>query len=366
MAVFSGLSEGNMQATARRTVVHWCMGCGLVGVVAARTSARGRIATTLPGGATRSPSVWGCSGRAGQTIGRGLSSSASVSKIRNVGIMAHIDAGKTTLTERILFYANVLRRCGEVHEGDTIMDFMDQERERGITIQAAAISFPWRDLQFNLIDTPGHVDFTIEVERSLRVLDGAVAVFDGVAGVEAQSETVWRQANRYAVPRLVFINKLDREGADPAITINSIAQRLQCTPMVLQIPLGKYANFQGVVDLLRMEALFFDADGEGSSARAGAAVARIPLSAHDAAAELGARGLDADEVGREAAAAREALIEVVADFDDAVMEAFLEGGASSVREAGCDRARGSWADRVKVREIDGQETGATWAKMRRL
>jgi len=189
----------------------------------------------------------------------------------------------------------------------------------------------------------GHVDFTIEVERSLRVLDGAVAVFDGVAGVEAQTETVWRQANKYKVPRIVFINKLDREGADPAITLNSIAQRLACVPMVLQIPLGRYAHFQGVVDLVRLEALFFDSEtdtpgGGGGVSRPGARVLRIPLpcsrgislggegGAFPAAIEeLSARGFDLGKVEEEAVAAREALVELVADFDDDVAQRFLDG-----------------------------------------
>ncbi|KAJ1471380.1 P-loop containing nucleoside triphosphate hydrolase protein [Baffinella frigidus] len=179
-----GIALGGHGVTARRSV----------GVVCARLA------------------VCGLSG--GQRGADGARSFASkTTGTRNVGIMAHIDAGKTTVTERILFYANVTRQFGEVHEGDTVMDFMDQERERGITISAAAISLDWHGTQINIIDTPGHVDFTIEVERSLRVLDGAVCVFDGVAGVEAQSETVWRQANKYQVPRIVFVNKMDREGA---------------------------------------------------------------------------------------------------------------------------------------------------------
>eukprot|EP00802_Teleaulax_amphioxeia_P006261 Tamp_06265.p1 GENE.Tamp_06265~~Tamp_06265.p1 ORF type:complete len:839 (-),score=198.78 Tamp_06265:241-2724(-) len=265
--------------------------------------------------------------------GKRYLSGSSASKIRNVGIMAHIDAGKTTLTERILFYADVLRRCGEVHEGDTIMDFMDEERERGITIQAAAISFSWRLCRFNLIDTPGHVDFTIEVERSLRVLDGAVAVFDGVAGVEAQTETVWRQANKYKVPRIVFINKLDRQGADAAITLNSISQRLGCTPLVLQMPLGKEADFQGVVDLVRLEALFFDCEEDKRGTRPGGTVVRIALGADAGGTaggtagteELSARGFDVRLVVDQALAAREALVELVADFDDDVAHSFLDG-----------------------------------------
>src|SRR6476661_550023 len=175
--------------------------------------------------------------------------------VRNIGIMAHIDAGKTTTTERILFYTGINYKIGEVHEGAATMDWMEQEQERGITITSAATTCHWKDHQINIIDTPGHVDFTVEVERSLRVLDGAVAVFDGVAGVEPQSETVWRQADRYRVPRISFVNKMDRTGADFERTVQMIEDRLHSTPLVLQLPIGAESDFIGVVDLVGMRAL---------------------------------------------------------------------------------------------------------------
>jgi len=178
-----------------------------------------------------------------------------LSRVRNIGIMAHIDAGKTTTTERILFYTGINYKIGEVHEGAATMDWMEQEQERGITITSAATTVQWKDTQINLIDTPGHVDFTVEVERNLRVLDGAVAVFDGVAGVEPQSETVWRQADRYHVPRMCFVNKLDRTGAEFHRCVEMIENRLAATPLVLQLPIGTEADFIGVVDLVQMRAL---------------------------------------------------------------------------------------------------------------
>jgi elongation factor G len=178
-----------------------------------------------------------------------------LAKVRNIGIMAHIDAGKTTTTERILFYTGINYKIGEVHEGAATMDWMEQEQERGITITSAATTCQWNDHLINIIDTPGHVDFTVEVERSLRVLDGAVAVFDGVAGVEPQSETVWRQADRYSVPRICFVNKLDRTGASFDRCVEMIKSRLNATPLVLQIPIGAESDFIGVVDLIAMKAL---------------------------------------------------------------------------------------------------------------
>src|SRR4051812_18523874 len=178
-----------------------------------------------------------------------------LNKVRNIGIMAHIDAGKTTTTERILFYTGINYKIGEVHEGAATMDWMEQEQERGITITSAATTTHWKDHQINIIDTPGHVDFTVEVERSLRVLDGAVAVFDGVAGVEPQSQTVWRQADRYRVPRICFINKLDRTGANFDFCVSTIRTRLKAVPAVVQLPIGSEAGFLGVVDLIRMRAL---------------------------------------------------------------------------------------------------------------
>src|SRR5512133_3011655 len=176
-------------------------------------------------------------------------------KARNIGIMAHIDAGKTTTTERILYYTGRTHKMGEVHEGAAAMDWMAQEQERGITITSAATTCFWAGNQINIIDTPGHVDFTVEVERSLRVLDGAVAVFDGKEGVEPQSETVWRQADKYDVPRICFVNKMDKLGADFYFTVQTIIDRLGATPLVLQLPIGEESDFHGVVDLIEMKAL---------------------------------------------------------------------------------------------------------------
>jgi len=226
-----------------------------------------------------------------------------LSKVRNIGIMAHIDAGKTTTTERILFYTGINYKIGEVHEGAATMDWMEQEQERGITITSAATTCHWKDHQINIIDTPGHVDFTIEVERSLRVLDGAVAVFDGVAGVEPQSQTVWRQADRYRVPRICFVNKLDRTGASFEHCVDTIKERLNAIPAVVQLPIGSEANFIGVVDLIKMRALTWRGEtkiGEDYT------VEEIPADLVD-----------------QAQAARHALIELVADHDDHMMEAYL-------------------------------------------
>ncbi len=226
-----------------------------------------------------------------------------LSKVRNIGIMAHIDAGKTTTTERILFYTGINYKIGEVHEGAATMDWMEQEQERGITITSAATTCHWKDHQINIIDTPGHVDFTIEVERSLRVLDGAVAVFDGVAGVEPQSQTVWRQADRYRVPRICFVNKLDRTGASFEHCVETIKERLNAIPAVVQLPIGSEANFIGVVDLIKMRALTWRGEtkiGEDYT------VEEIPADLVD-----------------QAQAARHALIELVADHDDHMMEAYL-------------------------------------------
>ena len=183
-----------------------------------------------------------------------------LARTRNIGIIAHIDAGKTTVTERILFYTKKIYKIGEVHEGAATMDWMPQEQERGITITAAATTAFWGDHRINIIDTPGHVDFTVEVERSLRVLDGAVVVFDGVAGVEPQSETVWRQADRYGVPRFCFINKLDRTGADFWRCIDSIKDRLGANAVPIQIPIGREDKFQGVIDLVEMKAIYYRDD----------------------------------------------------------------------------------------------------------
>ena len=224
-----------------------------------------------------------------------------LARTRNIGIMAHIDAGKTTTTERILYYTGKNYKIGEVHEGAATMDWMVQEQERGITITSAATTCKWRDCWINIIDTPGHVDFTVEVERSLRVLDGAVAVFDAVAGVEPQTETVWRQANKYSVPRICFINKMDRIGADFHRAVDMIRDRLDAEPAVIQLPIGVEGGFQGVVDLLAMEALIWD-DDMGEKWRTEA----IPA---DLAAE-------ADE-------ARHQLVDVLSNYDDTIMEKYV-------------------------------------------
>jgi elongation factor G len=227
-----------------------------------------------------------------------------LAKVRNIGIMAHIDAGKTTTTERILFYTGINYKIGEVHDGAATMDWMEQEQERGITITSAATTCFWHDTQINIIDTPGHVDFTIEVERSLRVLDGAVCVFDGVAGVEPQSQTVWRQATRYGVPRICYVNKLDRTGASFDYCVTTIRQRLNAIPAVLQLPIGAEANFTGVVDLIGMRALMWHGE---TSIGEDYTVEEIPADMADAAA-----------------AAREELIHVLADHDDDFAEIWLE------------------------------------------
>jgi len=223
-------------------------------------------------------------------------------RYRNIGIMAHIDAGKTTTTERILYYTGKTYKIGEVHEGAAVMDHMAQEQERGITITSAATTAYWNDHRINIIDTPGHVDFTIEVERSLRVLDGAVAVFDSVAGVEPQTETVWRQANKYNVPRMCFINKMDRTGANFFRTVEMIEGRLEATPAVIQLPMGSEANFQGVIDLVKMKAIVWDGDDKGAE-----------YHEEDIPAELAAQ---AEEW-------RHKLLDTVAGEDDEVMEKYL-------------------------------------------
>src|SRR6267154_3758592 len=181
----------------------------------------------------------------------------ALDKYRNIGIMAHIDAGKTTLTERVLFYTGRIHRTGEVHDGAATMDWMEQERERGITITSAATTAQWREHRINIIDTPGHVDFTVEVERSLRVLDGAIALFDSVAGVEPQSETVWRQADKYRVPRIAYINKMDRIGADFDSGVQTMIDRLAAHPVPIQLPIGAEGDFEGIVDLVAMKAVVY-------------------------------------------------------------------------------------------------------------
>ena len=231
---------------------------------------------------------------------------AALAKVRNIGIMAHIDAGKTTTTERILFYTGITYKIGEVHDGAAVMDWMAQEQERGITITSAATKCEWRGHTIQIIDTPGHVDFTVEVERSLRVLDGAIAVFDGVAGVEPQTEQVWRQAEKYGVPRMCFVNKLDRTGADYFRCVTMMRDRLNANPVVLQLPIGDEADFIGVVDLLEMRALTWRGEtvkGEDY------AVEEVPA-----------------ELVEPAARYREQLLETLSEVDDDVLERYLEGG----------------------------------------
>ena len=226
-------------------------------------------------------------------------------RYRNIGIMAHIDAGKTTTTERVLYYTGKTYKIGEVHEGGAVMDHMVQEQERGITITSAATTAFWRDHRINIIDTPGHVDFTIEVERSLRVLDGAVAVFDSVAGVEPQTETVWRQANKYKVPRMCFINKMDRTGANFYSTLDMIKDRLQAVPAVLQLPYGGEANYQGIIDIVKMKAIVWDGDEKDSKY----SDVEIPAEYVDKAKQY-----------------RAELLDIVASEDEELMEKYLENG----------------------------------------
>ncbi|HWC23605.1 MAG TPA: elongation factor G, partial [Flexivirga sp.] len=237
-------------------------------------------------------------------------------KVRNIGIMAHIDAGKTTTTERILFYTGVNHKIGETHDGASTTDWMEQEKERGITITSAAVTSFWDGTQINIIDTPGHVDFTVEVERSLRVLDGAVAVFDGKEGVEPQSETVWRQADKYDVPRIAFVNKMDKMGADFYFTVQTVKDRLGAEPLVLQLPIGAEADFLGVVDLVEMRALVWPGDAKGD----------VTMGAKYETREI------PDDLKAKADEYHQALVERVAEADDALMEKYLEGGELTVDE----------------------------------
>ncbi len=249
-----------------------------------------------------------------------------LNKVRNIGIMAHIDAGKTTTTERILFYTGISYKIGEVHDGAATMDWMEQEQERGITITSAATTCWWKDHQINIIDTPGHVDFTAEVERSLRVLDGAVAVFDGVAGVEPQTMTVWRQANKYSVPRMCFVNKLDRTGADFFRCVDMMVDRLNSTPLVLQLPIGAESEFIGVVDLVAMRALVWRGEttmGEDYE------VEEIPADLAEQAAEY-----------------RVKLLETLAEADDEIMEKYLEEGDFTADELDAAIRRATLADKI--------------------
>ncbi|MEY2815968.1 MAG: hypothetical protein RJA78_544 [Actinomycetota bacterium] len=235
-----------------------------------------------------------------------------LNKVRNIGIMAHIDAGKTTTTERILFYTGITHKIGEVHDGAATMDWMEQEQERGITITSAATTCFWNKNQINIIDTPGHVDFTVEVERSLRVLDGAVAVFDGKEGVEPQSETVWRQADKYDVPRICFVNKMDKLGADFYFTVDTIIKRLGARPLVIQLPIGAESTFEGVIDLVEMRALTWRGDVEMGAKYT---IEEIPADMREKADEY-----------------RAALLETVAEADDALMEKYFAGEELTVAE----------------------------------
>ena len=235
-----------------------------------------------------------------------------LNKVRNIGIMAHIDAGKTTTTERILYYTGITHKIGEVHDGAATMDWMEQEQERGITITSAATTCFWNANQINIIDTPGHVDFTVEVERSLRVLDGAVAVFDGKEGVEPQSETVWRQADKYDVPRICFVNKMDKLGADFYFTVDTIIKRLGAKPLVIQLPIGAESTFEGVIDLVEMRALTWRGDVELGAKYT---IEEIPADMKDKADEY-----------------RAILLETVAEADDALMEKYFAGEELTVAE----------------------------------
>ena len=255
-----------------------------------------------------------------------VATAIDLAKVRNIGIMAHIDAGKTTTTERILFYTGINYKIGEVHEGAATMDWMEQEQERGITITSAATTCHWKDHMINIIDTPGHVDFTVEVERSLRVLDGAVAVFDGVAGVEPQSETVWRQADRYNVPRICFVNKLDRTGASSDRCVDMIKSRLNATPLVLQIPIGAEGDFSGVVDLVAMKALVWPGETKKGEDYL---IEEIPAN-----------------LAEKAKQARHELLETLADCDDVVMEKYLEGAELTEEEIIAGIRRATLADKA--------------------
>jgi len=255
----------------------------------------------------------------------------SLAKTRNIGIMAHIDAGKTTTTERILFYTGITYKIGEVHEGTAVMDWMEQEQERGITITSAATTCFWRDMRINIIDTPGHVDFTAEVERSLRVLDGAVAVFDSVAGVEPQSETVWRQADKYRVPRICFVNKMDRIGADFKRTFDQIISKLEANPVAIQLPIGSEDHFLGVVDLIKMKSITYKDETMGADYIIG----DIPA-----------------DMLEEAKHYREQLLEKVSEVDDTILEKYLGGQADQITE---DEIKAAIRKRVNSSVRSGKE-----------
>ena len=254
-----------------------------------------------------------------------MSNRVPLEDVRNIGIIAHIDAGKTTTTERVLYYTGKSHKMGEVHEGSATMDWMAQEQERGITITSAATTCFWKDHRINIIDTPGHVDFTVEVERSLRVLDGAVGIFCAVGGVEPQSETVWRQADKYGVPRIAFINKMDRPGADFFRCVELIRERLGTVPLPIQIPMGSEDNFQGMVDLIGQKAIFYDKDTLGAQFR----VEEIP-----------------DGIRTEAAEVREKMLETLADVDEVLMDKYLNEGNFSVAEVEAAIRKGTLGQKI--------------------
>src|SRR5512142_796155 len=260
---------------------------------------------------------------------KAVSRTVPLERCRNIGIMAHIDAGKTTTTERILFYTGRTHRIGEVHEGTATMDWMAQEQERGITITSAATTCVWRDIRINIIDTPGHVDFTAEVERSLRVLDGACAVFDAVSGVEPQSETVWRQADKYRVPRICFVNKMDRIGADFKRTLEQIETKLGGNPVAIQLPIGSEDRFTGVIDLLKMKAITYKDETMGADYIVG----DIPANMMAEAQEY-----------------REKLIEKVSEHDDKLLEKYLGG-----EEISEDEIKAALRNRV-IKSVREEET----------
>src|SRR5579871_116695 len=256
--------------------------------------------------------------------GAAMTAERSLDKIRNIGIVAHIDAGKTTTTERILFYTGRTHRIGEVDEGSATMDWMVQERERGITITSAATTAQWRGHSINIIDTPGHVDFTAEVERSLRVLDGAIVVLSAVEGVQPQSETVWRQADRYGVPRIVFINKMDRTGADFSRTVGMIKDRLEARAVPIQLPVGAEDGFEGVIDLIKMTSIIYTDDLGTRSDQADIPAALRPLAEKH----------------------REALIEAAAEMDDRLTEKYLEGTPRTEDEIGAALRKGTLSTKL--------------------
>ena len=243
-----------------------------------------------------------------------------IERVRNIGISAHIDAGKTTTTERILFFTGITYKMGEVDEGTAVMDWMTQEQERGITITSAATACRWKEHKINIIDTPGHVDFTVEVERSLRVLDGAIVILCGVGGVEAQSETVWRQADRYQVPRLVYVNKMDRVGSDPDKAVRELKDRLGATPLVIQVPKGREDGFRGVIDLVEMKAIDWENDLLGTQFE----IKEI-----------------SEEYRGEAEAKRNVMLEQLSEIDDNLLEKYLEGGEISAPEIKAAIRRGT-------------------------